>query len=288
MTSNDYPVYDFVAAASVERPLSLALKSWTSKFAEFFQERWKQFSSSEMKVYPTPTKCYTFGEARSKWDQSLGININFDDESQHGLLVSKRQHLLSLVMDILGESSDGDQPARELTAIEVSLCELIYEQVAATLSESWPQQQVLELPLGQLEASPNRCRIFGPDVDVLCNGFQLQLPSGNALIQLVLSKAHARSLFDICDETQSETPAADQRLIEWQNLRSVAVNVCTQLGTAELGLDEVTKLEVGDIVLLDQKIQEPLEMMVNEIPRWRVWPGKTKQQQTVKVESLIS
>ena len=44
MTAKDYPVYDFLTASKVERPLSAALKVWLEKFAKMFGDRWKELA----------------------------------------------------------------------------------------------------------------------------------------------------------------------------------------------------------------------------------------------------
>ena len=92
------------------------------------------------------------------------------------MLVIRRVELLMLLMEILGDSADEIRD-RELTPVELSLSELIFEQAAATMSESWPDQESLTFQLGELTNQPNRSRMFPLDKMLLVAGLNLQLPN---------------------------------------------------------------------------------------------------------------
>ena len=64
------------------------------------------------------------------------------------------------------------------------------------------------------------------------------------------------------------------------------VEVVALLGTAELTLSQLAGLKAGDVVLLKQRVSEPLSAVVAGRPRFRVWPGRSGSRQACRIDSL--
>ena len=277
-------VYDFAAAANVERPLARAIRVWTDKFAEMFLDRWSEFATTELKVQPLPVNAYPFEQAQSGWDRSLAGTLQIRDDLMTGLLVGTRDHLLGVVSEILGQPKPEDVD-RELTAVERSLCQLFFEQIVATLGEAWPEQEVLPTRFGELVSQPHRSRLFPPDQSMLMVGIQLQIETGPADVYLVVPKHEAMILFGI--DHSATQPAPSNDTIRREQVEQIAVELTVQIGETELELGEFVDLASGDVVVFDQKIDQPLVVMVNQLPRFLAWPGRAGNRQVLKIDSLL-
>ncbi len=281
MNEIQYQVYDFASNARVERPVWAALNNWMEKFSELFVEHWSNFSLSPISATLLPIDAVSFESLQSTWTApSCGVEISFQQEATSGMVVIERVELLKLLMEILGDSED-QITDRELTPVERSLGEMIFEQAAATMSESWPNQDSLSFQLGDLTNQPNRSRLFPLDKMVLTAGLNLQLPAQMARLQIALAKDETTSLLGLSKQT-TEQPNRNL-LISKDKLAEIEVQVTAKLGSAELVVNELVSLSIGDIIVLDQCVEEPVTLFANDEPLFRGWPGRANDKQALKL-----
>jgi flagellar motor switch protein FliM len=282
MTEANYQTYDFASSARVERPLWLAFHHWLEKFAELFAEQWSNFSSTEITAVPLSIDAEEFEVLQSRMDKpAYGIQVAFHDESTQGMFVIDRCELLLLVMDILGDSS-GEANDRALTSIETSLCGLIFEQSASVMGQSWPEQESLNFKIGEPDDQPNRNRSMAPDELLLTSGLSIQIGESKIQLRVMLVKDQACKMLGV--DTQAAALNPDNK-ISPDKIAEVTVQVSAGLGDSELEMSDLVSISVGDIIVLDQAVAEPLIVFANDKPIFRAWPGRAEQQQVVSIQS---
>ena len=281
MNETQYQVYDFASSARVERPVWAALNNWMEKFAELFVEHWSNFSMSPIGTTLLPIDALDFESLQSTWSRpACGVEFSFQQEATTGMLVIERVELLKLLMEILGNSAE-EVNDRELTPVEWSLSELIFEQATATMSESWPDHETLSFQLGEKTIQPNRSRLFPLDKMILVSGLNLQLPAQADRLQIALAKQETTNLFGLTKQPAVE-PNRNQ-LLSPEKLAEIEVQVTAKLGSAELVVNELVSLSIGDIIVLDQSVEDPLVLFANDEPLFRGWPGRANEKQALKL-----
>ena len=63
----------------------------------------------------------------------------------------------------------------------------------------------------------------------------------------------------------------------------MSVDLAVVLGTADLTLFDLARLRTGDLVMLNQKVDDPLEATVGGTKKFQVWPGARGSRQAVQV-----
>ncbi|MFK7765633.1 MAG: FliM/FliN family flagellar motor switch protein [Mariniblastus sp.] len=288
MSENNYQVYDFASGARVERPVVKGFGKWMQKFAESFSEHWKNFSDTSVDPSPIQVDAHEFGTLQAKWDRtSYALEIRFSDASSRetsGMIVCDRLEILTLLMDVL---RDTDEPTeRELTSVEDSLCEMILEQTGHSLVHSWPQQQEISVKIGELTQGPNGSRMFAADKNLLTSGLNLQVGGAAVKIQVVLAKDETIKLLGI-DPKKDTQPKNDARL-STAKIAEIDVEVTVGLGCTELAMDDLVSISVGDVIILEQSVEEPVLMYANSEPVFRAWPGRLALQQALMIASELN
>lgn len=283
MTQVSYQVYDFASSARVERPLWLAFHNWMAKCGELFVEQWSNISTTPIQASPAPIDADDFDALQARWNKSAyGVEINFKDGATKGLLVVSRIELLRLLMEILGDRSPEVPVDRALTSVEKSLCGLIFEQIASAISQSWPEQQSLSFKLGEPDDQPNRSRMFPPDKKLLTSGLQIQIAEATVMLQIFLAKHETSKLLGV--DTQVSEPNPNNR-VSHEMISEVYVRITAGLGSSKLDMSELVSMSVGDIIVLNQSVAQPLTVFANDEPVFRAWPGRVDQQQALNIES---
>ena len=176
---------------------------------------------------------------------------------------------------------------RELTSVEEAVCEyLIQKLFAALLQEAWPGANPLQLTLGTREPAACWGRLFAQDENLIACEFVVTGPFGEQPWHWLLPFKGLPQQLGGSAGLGTPAPEAepDHRLRALVD--DLPVEVVALLGTAELTLSQLAGLQAGDVVLLKQRVSDPLSAVVAGRPRFRVWPGRSGSRQSFRIESL--
>ncbi|MEQ1904043.1 MAG: FliM/FliN family flagellar motor switch protein [Pirellulaceae bacterium] len=289
MTKTDYPVYDFLTASRVERPLASALKNWMSKFCKSFADHWRAFATSQLQSSPMLINAMSFEEAKAKISRnSIGVPISINNDSVQGMIVTERADIIILMMDILVQALNERPVDRELTSIEMSMCRLFLEHSVSGFAEAWPDKDSMPIKMDELDSQPNRSRLFQPNKEVIVTGFEFRTANaqqtGPAKFLWILAKDELKSLLGV---KAKNVVAPDNLRIDPANIDQLMVELTVHLGSTELPMNRLFELAPGDIVRFDQPIHQPLTLLVNNSPKMRAWPGCVGDKQSLMIESNL-
>ena len=63
--------------------------------------------------------------------------------------------------------------------------------------------------------------------------------------------------------------------------------VAIRLGSVQLSAPQLANLRVGDLVVLDQRVSDPLQATIANEPRFWGWPGQVGQRQAYVIDSEV-
>ncbi len=66
-------------------------------------------------------------------------------------------------------------------------------------------------------------------------------------------------------------------------LKQAPLSVIAELGNAEMTIEDFLYLQVGDVVKLNRKIDDPLVIKIGDIPKFTAQPGHLKNQMAVQI-----
>ena len=72
-----------------------------------------------------------------------------------------------------------------------------------------------------------------------------------------------------------------------RNVERAGVSMEVELGRTIVSLRDLVTLQVGDVVLFDKPMNEPLLMRVNDREKYRVYPGVNKDRVAVQIASVV-
>lgn len=293
MTAQDYPVYDFVAASQVERPLQIALKKWMDKFNKLCPERWLDHFGSQIRTESMSVQSYSFENVRQKWSRpAIGvpftINSTTSQKSVSGLIVIDRVDVILLILDILNEPLSEKPADRELTSVESSIGMMVFQITAAVFGEAWPAKETIPITIGTIDLEPDNSRLMAPQKEVILTGFEIKTASsqqvGAARIQWVFGKEELVSLLDVPSTTQI---LSDGKTIDPLNIGQIEVTLAACLGSVQLSMTDLLRLRNGAIIVFNQPIDQPLVVNINDHPLIQAWPGQAEKVQNILIDSMF-
>jgi len=213
-----------------------------------------------------------------KGDYYLGFGTDHDHPC--GFISITPQTAIVLTTQLLGDSDSSDEseseksPDRDLSQLEESLLLDIASALVEAFSASCdnytlhPAKGLLQgqWPL-ELQGTEEMCKIvFGIKKD----------QSGDSLeLGLLIPCCEIERAAGITAQTAGKFSAEDISEAILQHIQQVPVRVTVQLASTILSFKEIMNLQIDDILILDKKIDEPVELIVDGRTVCRGRPAKS-------------
>jgi flagellar motor switch protein FliM len=203
------------------------------------------------------------------------------------MLALGRQLLLALIGGTFGETYDTLPADRSLSSVEDSVSEFLLQQLFLNLFNStWPNAEPLRLSIVSKGAPKTVCALPLNELIVAATISVSGAFGPQPLFLLLPRKGIMEQLIQPVQEP-IEVNAADRQLME-SLVREMPVDLAVVLGSAEVTLTQLALLHEGDVVVLEQKVSEPLNAKVGGANKFQVWPGVVGRRQAVQIESTVS
>jgi flagellar motor switch protein FliM len=224
-------------------------------------------------------------------EASVGFGAALGSEAVTAMAVLPRDLALLVVGGMLGDTGAALPEDRALTAVEDELGQFfVQDALLAPLQETWPAAQAVPLKLRRREPHPRWTRIFSPEDNTAVCSFAVKGPFGDSAWYWLMSDKQLREQLARSAPGASRARPAPSGLPERERLRllveELPVDVTVVLGTVQLTLAELAQLYVGDVVILNQRVSEPLPAYVAGAKKGRGWPGRVGSRQAFEIESL--
>ncbi len=275
-----YP-FDFRNAGTADEVVRM-LREWMRKTSDAFCDSWEAVSNSEANFHchSVLTRTFEEGVAAVPLD-SVGFGMMVGAEPLRSLACMSTQDLVSLIGAIVGTSFEYQN--RKLTTIEVSLCEMVFETLASALGAAWFGEEPLEIRVAEVEELPHFARLIPVKELVLSSQIELQVADVTVKMVWLVPRKGIESLLEATTGTLLKTCENTPEAV----VRHMDLELVGLLGTTEMTMGELTDLNVGDLMLLNQKIDQPIPVMIDKQPIFDGWPGRVGKSQGIEISRVL-
>lgn len=177
------------------------------------------------------------------------------------------------------------------TDIELSILEEIVASLLKSFQSAWSEIIELETDIDTLEVNPQLVQTSSPNEPVILISFSIEIFQNNSFINMcipyvsfenITDKLSIKSWFDTDKE---ETDTYKEIIADRLNTSNVSLEV--ELGHTIITVDDFLQLEIGDIVKLDLKANDPLKMYVEDQFHYYVSPGDFNGKLAVQVMQYV-
>ena len=198
----------------------------------------------------------------------------------------------TIVDRLLGGEGQGVEKNRDLTEIERTIVEHRLTQIIALMEEAWAEVYELKPHFMTMEANPQFTQIVAPNEMVVLVTLEVKIGESVGMINLcmpylvlepILDKLSTFFLFSTQAKTTSpEQILAIRRKIEWAKVDMVAF-----LGHSEILVRDLLELAKGDVIPLNQSVNDPLPIYVGEFMKFKSIPGLNGEHLAVQLTEIV-
>ena len=191
-----------------------------------------------------------------------------------------------------GDPNPNDTIRRPLTEIENRLIGRVVETFLLQLKNAWENIIELDLDVVSVESNPQLVQIVPPNEVVILVGFEVLLGKNRGMLNLCIP-------FNTIENYNSKlsrngwvgygkgTPTEQTRGKITSSVDHAPVDIVVTLARSKIKTGDLLDLSVGDIITTEKEVNDPLELAVQDVPKYHAQPGAFKGKKAVRIETMI-
>ncbi|HOV91509.1 MAG TPA: flagellar motor switch protein FliM [Candidatus Kapabacteria bacterium] len=294
--SKDISAYDFRRPNRVSKNQLRTMQTVHENFAETFGYYLVSRLQSLISVEVTSIDQLFYSEyILSVSNPSCLYVFDIEGTDGNGILEVSPQLALVIVEKLLGGSGEVAPKPRSITPIEQSVIRGIVEHALSDLRNAWRSITEINFKYSRLEMEADFVQIAPSSEIVLVVSFDVNIGVNTYLMNLcfptfaleeVLAKLNRQQ---ITAPTVTLTPQKRKENIELINkqISSTFLIVQAELAKTSITVGDFLNLEIGDIIKLDKKVNEEIEISINNRKKLLGRPGSVDGKRAVQVTRFL-
>lgn len=284
MTEQEYVVYDFRLAEAADESAS-AFRTWIAKASQAFAEHWPGIAESDGSIATTNFRTQSFDSAMENAAASdICCTVNLTDEDTQTIWHVSQNDAQQVVAELLGMSSTVELEERPLTELELVLIRSFFETLAKSVRQGWLGSQPLTCGVESIQLNPKRIRLCRSKDLVITGTLLIEHARGEATIHWISRKQEMSVLLEqVLERRRPSGSGNDPRAV----VELLPIEIVGLLGQASIPMRKLASISVGDIVPLNQRIDQPIVASVAGKPFFQCWPGKIGKTVGLEIASCI-
>ena len=221
----------------------------------------------------------------------LGI-INFAP-LQGNIIIEMATNLGYAIVDrMLGGKGESLEKIREYSEIELLILERIFVVCVNLLNEPWHNVVEIQPRLERIETNSQYAQIISPSEMIAIVTINVKIGEVEGLMNICLPYLTVEDVIDKLNtkywyanmQQYDETDYADAIEVL---IRKAQIPIKAVLGSSTISVSDFSMLQVGDIIRLDRKAEEELDVYVGNIKKFTALPGSSGDNYAVRVTEVI-
>ena len=209
------------------------------------------------------------------------------------ILLEVNPNIAYAMMDrILGGKGVSINKVDNLTEIETKIMTNLFEKAIENLKEAWSSVVDIDPILTDLEVNPQFLQMVSPNETVVVISLNTTIGETSGMINIciphvVLEPMIPKLSVHYWMQTSKKAREPEEIKAIENRLKHAKLEVTAQLGKSSITVNEFLNLSVGDVIQLDQKIDEPLVINIANNPKFLGQPGNKSKKMAVQVIEKI-
>lgn len=208
-----------------------------------------------------------------------------------GILEISPQLALTIMERLLGGSTDAQEKSRSITPIEQAVIRGIIEHAFSDLRNSWKSVADLNFKFSRLEMEADFVQVAPASEIVVVISFDVNIGTQTFLMNICFPTFALEEILAQLNRQQVTTSAvkqSDKKMHEnmkmiTNHMENTYLPVFAELGKTKVTVKELLEFKKGDILKLEKRINEEIEVIVGNRRKLAARPGTVEGKKAVRV-----
>ena len=198
----------------------------------------------------------------------------------------------AIIDRMLGGEGEPLEKSREFSEIELLIIERIMITCVELMREPWENVLDVDPRLERIETNPQFAQIISPTEMIAIVTINIKIGEVEGLINLclpyvtlepVMDKLNTKFWYSSMQDADEESYSNDLESL----ITKAEVPITALLGRSTISVSDFSTLMPGDIIRLDRKVDDELDVFVGDIRKFTALPGSSGKNYAVRVTSVI-
>ena len=281
--------YDFKNPQKMAKEQLRTLEIIHENFARLFQTFLSGYLRASVRAEVITVDQYAYSEFSNAISNPAFLSIMTMEPLSGQILLDISPNIAFAVIDrLLGGEGDQVSEIRNFTEIEQNLLKRMMLKTVDIISEAWDNVIILSPSLEKIETNAQFAQIVPPSETISLITMSVTVGEIEGLLNVciphlviepILNKLNTKLWFSA---TKQGATNEDKEYLE-KRIKNTKVPVVAELGKATLTVMDLLELQMGDVIKLDQDVEEEIEIKVGSYNKFYGTLGANKKKMAVKI-----
>lgn len=193
--------------------------------------------------------------------------------------------LSNIVINFSLGSQSVDTKFKELTELEESIIQSIFNNVLIKYASCW--HDIFEKPTLDIISYPNVQRETHINLNEIITVVSLHISIANSVpstLTFIFQNNTLKKMNELLSKKEDQAPLNFSRLSD-ALLNSIEIPVAAELGSTNISTQDLTAIETDDMISLEQKLNEPITLILGYTSELKAQPGVKNNRLSVRILS---
>ena len=234
----------------------------------------------------------TYTEFTNSLSNPVLLGIVNMDPLPGSIVVEMAENLGFAIVDrMLGGYGLPMEKIRDFSEVEITILEHIFVSMSDLLIEPWQNVVKLTPKLERIETSSQFIQIVSPTEMTSIVTMNLQMGEVTGMVNICLPFSCLESVVERLNTKYWYASIEEKDSKKYKDVIEVAIEkakipIRAILGKSIISVNEFTDLQVGDIIKLNTKVSDELDVYVGNIRKFSALPGAFSDSYAVRVQKI--
>lgn len=194
----------------------------------------------------------------------------------------------SMLDRLMGGSGASHSNVDNLTEIETKIMTNLFERSFDNLREAWENVAEIDPILVELEVNPQFLQMISPNETVVVISLNTIIGETSGMINICIPHVVLEPIVPNLSvrywmQTNTKEMSPEQTKMLERRVKQAKLPLSVELGITDITIEDFLTMQIGDVIQLDQKIDDPLVLKVGTLPKFTVQPGKQGKKLAIQI-----
>lgn len=285
--------YDFARPSKFSKDHLRTLEIIFENYGRLLSTNLPAYLRKTVQVEVMNAEANTYSEFSNALSNPVLLGVVDFSPLEGSILIELASNLGFAIVDrMLGGGGNPLEKTRDFTEIELIIMERVLEICTGLLVDPWESVVAIEPRLERIETNSQFAQFISPSEMTAIVTMNIKIGSIEGLMNICIPYSCVETVIDKLNtkywySTMREKDGENYEEAIESIINHAKIPVRALLGRSMISVNDFMNIQIGDIVKLDAKVDDELDVYVGNILKFKALPGAISDSYAVRVTSVI-
>lgn len=285
--------YDFARPSKFSKDHLRTLEIIFENYGRLLSTNLPAYLRKNVQVEVVNAEANTYSEFANALSNPVILGVVNFAPLEGNIIIELSANLGFTIVDrMLGGGGAPLERNRDFTEIELIILERVLEVCTNLLVDPWESVVSIEPRLERIETNSQFAQFISPGEMTAIITMSVKIGSVEGLMNICIPYSCVEPVIDKLNtkywySSMKESDSGAYQEVIGDIIDYAKIPVKAMLGRSTISVNDYINIQIGDIIKLDTKVNDELEVYVGNIKKFTALPGATSDSYAVRVTSVI-